>query len=68
MNVFDEEWDETGLLRRRGAEAPKSACTGREFDARARSTYAAKAMLLANVMDRNRGVATVRLAGPRGAL
>jgi len=25
-------------------------------------------MLLANVMDRNRGGAVVRLAGPRGAL
>jgi hypothetical protein len=34
----------------------------------ARSAYPANAMLLANVMDRIRGGATVRLAGPRDSL
>lgn len=57
------------LLRRRGTAAvSENTCTRREFDASASSPYPAKAMLLTNAMDRNRGGATVRLAGPRGAL
>ena len=57
--------DDEGTASRYTAQSP---CSGPTFDAGRPSTYPAIAMLLANVMDRTRGDATVRLAGPSGAL